>query len=197
MELRSEREEVFIFRPYLIAKAANAIFKQIDGGKSMYLKESSSNSSMRLSAMITCAFRRYIGRLLVKFRRDSKCAKIIDSPKSTAFDSHCPMQMVDSDEAEPGWFKSGIIDNKFEIIVAILTLVKRYNNWVILCNISGTVRSLSRIYGKTCGTVVFGATGFVQLFMFFHCGLSFASKLNALSVYFCRSMYQVDSNLSI
>lgn len=57
--------------------------------------------------------------------------------------------------------------------------------------------SLSKMYGKICGMVVFGASGFVQLFMFFHWGRSFASKLNALSVNFWRRMYQVDWSFSI
>lgn len=56
------------------------------------------------------------------------------------------------------------------------------------------LRSLSRTYGKMCGTVVLGACGFVQWFMFFSVGRSFASKVNALSVYFCRKVCQVVSN---
>lgn len=55
---------------------------------SNYLKESSSNSSIRLSGRTACAFRRYIGKLLMKFRRDSKWAWTVDRPKSAELFSH-------------------------------------------------------------------------------------------------------------
>jgi hypothetical protein len=52
-------------------------------------------------------------------------------------------------------------------------------------------------YGSKWGMVVFGACGFEQSFMLFSVGRSFASKLNALSVYFCLSVCQVVSSFWI
>jgi len=43
--------------------------------------------------------------------------------------------------------------------------------------------------------VVLGASGFVDSFIDFSVGLSFASKLNALSVYLCLRMCQVSFSL--
>lgn len=59
---------------------------------------------------------------------------------------------------------------------------------------SSIVLSLTSTYGRICGMVVFGAWGFEQSFMLFKIGLSFASKLKALSVYLCRRRCQVASN---
>lgn len=55
-------------------------------------------------------------------------------------------------------------------------------------------RSLIKRYGSRCGIVVLGACGFEQSFMLFNVGRSFASKLKALSVYFCLSVCQVVSS---
>lgn len=55
-------------------------------------------------------------------------------------------------------------------------------------------RSLINRYGSRCGMVVLGACGLEQSFMLFNVGRSFASKLKALSVYFCRNVCQVVSS---
>lgn len=62
---------------------------------------------------------------------------------------------------------------------------------------SSTDLSLIKRYGRRCGIVVLGAWGFEQSFILFNVGLSFASKLKALSVYFCLRVCHVVSSFWI
>lgn len=73
----------------------------------MHLNESSSNSSIRFfdSTITICAFRWYKDRFLVKHRTESKWAKVIERPKSSAFASHDVTHVEISVDFD-GWLKS-------------------------------------------------------------------------------------------
>lgn len=96
------------------------------------------------------------------------CAKSVDKPKSWVFDSQSPRQFI------------------ARLFCSLIGLMK-----------SSRFRSISSINGNKCGIVVFGAWGFEQLFILLSIGRSFASKLNAESVYFWRRVYQVELSRSI
>ena len=158
-----------------------------------YRKESSSSSSMRLqvSAITIWAFRWYNDRFLPNCRAESKWANRIDRPKSAAFVSHGVKHDVTNVD-DGGRVMSG--EEIFEMGQWELSNIQPTPKLPIISLID---RSLNKMYGSKCGTVVLGACGFEQLFMHLSIGLSFASKLNALSVYFCRSVCQVVSNFWI
>lgn len=138
--------------------------------------------------MTSFAFLRYCDKFLQKLRTASKCANIIENPKSWVLVSKGTMHVLTSDDCGIVW--SEIFRKGFE---NVLNLVRSVN----IPKTSSTVRSFIKRYGSKWGIVVLGAWGFEQSFMLFKVGRSLASKLKALSVYFCLNVCQVVSSFWI